>query len=61
MIEKEKLQPELSMPFLRLGKPTRIHSTVSKHSAENKLSTKSTDNLQKQLNELYDIMVLWAA
>ena len=58
MIEKEKLQPELSMPFLRLGKPTRIHSTVSTHSAEKELGTKPTDNLQKQLNELYSTVPL---
>ena len=53
MIEKEKVQPELSTPFLRLGKPTRIHSTVLSHSAEQELDLKTAENVPEQLKELY--------
>ena len=56
MIEKEKIQPELSMPFLRLGKPTRVHPTVFASSAEQKLDLKTTDTL----NELYSNVPLVA-
>ena len=60
MIEKQKLQPEFSMPFLRLGNPTRINSTVFSHSAEQKLGLKSNDNLLNQLAELYSTVPLVA-
>merc|ERR1719510_1837093 len=38
MIEKEKLQPELATPFLRLGKSSRIHPQVYAHSADQRLT-----------------------
>ena len=54
MIEKEKLQPELATPYLRLGMPSRIHPQVYSNSADVKLTLDSKkNNLLEQLEHLY--------
>ena len=57
MIEKEKLQPELATPFIRLGKSSRINPLVYAHSAERSLTLDpETDNLQNKFDNLYQSM-----
>ena len=54
MIEKDELQPSLKMPFLRLGKPSRINPLVYSQSADQRLMSKSKPGgVQQSLKDLY--------
>ena len=60
-MEKEKLQPELSTPFLRLGKSSRINHQVYAQSAEQRLPHDlKTSSLQQHLSNLYESVSLVA-
>ena len=61
MMEKDKLQPELSTPFLRLGKSSRINPQVYTQSVDQRLPLDlKTSSLQEHLSNLYDSVSLVA-
>ena len=54
LIEKEKLQPELPIHFLRLGKQSRIHPEVLLHSADAQIrSSNDQGGLYEKLDTLH--------